>query len=74
MSLDIRADMTGTLEQRMPNLTAEPGPGVNAASRRDLKVGMDLLDTLSFGPNAPLEEGNFTVDRIEIRGYDLVAD
>ena len=28
---------------------------------------MDLLDTLSFGPNAPLEEGNLTVDRIEIR-------
>ena len=33
-----------------------------------------MLDTLSFGPNAPLEEGNFTIDRIEVRGYELVAD
>ena len=74
MSPDIRADTTGTLEQRMPLLSAEPGPGANAPSRRDLKVGMDLLDTLSFGPNAPLEEGNFTLDRIEVRAYDLVED
>jgi hypothetical protein len=74
LSADIRADTTGTLEQRMPLLMAEPGPGVNAPSRRDLKVAMDLLDTLSFGPNAPLEEGNFTLNRIEIRSYDLVED
>ena len=74
MSPDIRADMTGPLRARMPLITSQPGPGVNAASYRDLKVGADLLDTLSFGPNAPTEEGNFTIDRIEIRGHELLVD
>jgi hypothetical protein len=74
MSLDIRADGTGDLAARMPNITAEPGPGVNAISRRDLRVGFDLLDTLSPPPNNQYEAGNFTVDRIEIRSYPLVAD
>jgi hypothetical protein len=37
-------------------------------------VGADLLDTLSFGPNAPTEEANITIDRIEIRSHELVAD
>jgi hypothetical protein len=58
----------------MPNIVNEPGPGVNAISRRDLRVGFDLLDTLSPPPNNQYEAGNFTVDRIEIRSYPLVAD
>jgi hypothetical protein len=74
MSAEIRPDVGGTLANRMPLITAEAGPGVNLASRRDLKVGFDMLDTLSFGPNAPTEEGNFTVDRVEVRSYDLVSD
>jgi hypothetical protein len=74
MSLDIRADGTGDLAARMPNIVNEPGPGVNAISRRDLRVGFDLLDTLSPPPNNQYEAGNFTVDRIEIRSYPLVAD
>ena len=74
MSLDIRSDKTGDLSARMPNISAEPGPGVNSASRRDLRVGFDLMDTLSPPPNGLLEEGNCTVDRIEIRSYPLVAD
>lgn len=74
MSLDIRADGTGDLAARMPNITAEPGPGVNAVSRRDLRVGFDLMDTLSPPPNGALEAGNFTIDRVEIRSYSLVAD
>jgi hypothetical protein len=74
MSLDIRADGTGDLAARMPNIVNEPGPGVNAISRRDLRVGFDLLDTLSPPPNNQYEAGNFTVDRIEIRSHPLVAD
>jgi hypothetical protein len=74
MSAEIRPDVGGTLEARMPLITAEPGPGANLASRRDLKAGFDMLDTLSFGPNAPLEEGNFKVDKVEVRAYDLVSD
>jgi hypothetical protein len=74
MSLDIRPDISGDLSARMPNITAEPGPGLNSPSRRDLRVGFDLLDTLSPPPNGLLEEGNFTIDRIEIRAYPLVTE
>ena len=58
----------------MPNLCAEPGPGVASPSKRDLKVGADLLDTLSWKAEAPLEAGSFTIDRIEVRAFNLVPD
>lgn len=74
MSLDIRADGAGDLAARMPNISAEPGSGVNSASRRDIRVGCDLLDTLSPAGNAHLEGGDFIVDRIEVRSYGLVGD
>jgi hypothetical protein len=62
------------LSDRMPILASEPGPGVDAASRRDLRVGCDLLDTLSQGGNRDLEQGQFIFDRIEVRAYDAVPD
>ena len=74
MSLDIRPDATGDLAARMPHIAAEPGPGQDVTSRRDLRVGFDLIDTLSGPPLGLLEAGNFTVDRIEIRSYDLVNE
>jgi hypothetical protein len=66
MSADIRASQ--------PAIGAEPGPGVNASSARDLRIGFDLVDTLSSGQGKELEKGNFTVDRVEIFTYDLVPD
>lgn len=74
LSVDIRPDVAGPLTSRMPVFTAEPGPGVNSASRRDLRVAADLIDTISGGINAPLEKGNVTIDRIEIRTYPQIAD
>ena len=74
LSLEIRADATGNLAARMPILSAEPGPGVNAPSRRDIRLGFDLVDTLSGGVNAALEQGHFTIDRVETRSYPLVVD
>ena len=71
---DVRADKTGTVNQRMPLLTAEPGPGVNAASRRDLKLGADMIDSISFGALAAQEAGNFTVDYIRLWAVPLVTD
>ena len=71
---EIRSDKTGTIAQRMPNLSAEPGPGANSTSRRDLRVGADLIDTLTFGPNASLEAGSFLIDKIEIWSHNLVVD
>lgn len=76
MSADIRPEFpAGTpLTIRMPNICAQPGPGVDAASQRDLRVGFDLIDTISGGAQRDLERGNFLLDRIEVRIYDLVAD
>lgn len=61
-----------------PDLTAQPGPGVESASLRDLFIGLDIIDSISgaywtttgdFG-----EKGNVTVDRVEIRVFDQVQD
>ena len=39
-----------------------------------MKLGWDLLDTLSTGWYKDLEKGKFTLDRIELRVYDAVPD
>ena len=76
MSLDIRAEvLPGTpLMNAMPNIYAQPKPGINEPSRRDIFLGIDLVDTLSGGLGAPIEQGNVTVERIEVRTYNIVAD
>ena len=74
LNADIRPESGGTLGARMPNLYSEPGPGVNATSRRDLRVGLDLLDTASVNPASVAEQGNVTVDRIEVTEHFLVDD
>lgn len=44
---DIRAESTGSLTDRMPYFATQPGPGSSSASRRDLFVSVDLLDSLT---------------------------
>lgn len=58
-------------------LNAQPGPGVNASSRRDIKVGLDLIDSLSgadMGAVTPVEHGNLLWDRAEIRSFGQLSD
>jgi hypothetical protein len=81
MLTDIRADSpsSATLADRMPLISAQGGPGVNSASKRQIGVGIDILDSLSgsyftAGSADPAEKGQVTVDQIEIRTYDKVAD
>ncbi|MCX7018959.1 MAG: hypothetical protein WCK47_05660 [bacterium] len=76
MCVDIRPDFPpGTpLLTRMPYICVQPGPGVNAASKRDLRVGCDIIDTLSGGTMRDLEKGNYTLDRIEVRVYNTAPD
>ncbi|MCX7018419.1 MAG: sialidase family protein [Candidatus Sumerlaeota bacterium] len=76
MSADIRPELPPqfTLSARMPNITALPGPGDPTPSRRDLILGTDLIDTISSGLGRDLERGNFTIDRIEVREYEMVSD
>jgi hypothetical protein len=74
LSPDIRPDVPGTLCEKMPNICSQPGPGVASPSLRDLKVGVDLLDTLSTSVNKDLEAGGFTVDRIEVFSFNTIPD
>lgn len=74
LSAEVRADATGSLAERMPVLWAQPGPGVDAPSLRDLRVGFDLIDTISNGPDRAREQGHFTLDRIEVRSFPLIAE
>jgi len=67
-------DPAAPVAERMPLLSAEPGPGVPQPSRRDLLVGMDLIDTISSGLGRPLEQGQVTLDRIEVRIHPAVPD
>lgn len=76
MDPDIRPEFPhGTpIQTRMPNLAAQPAYEQEGESRRDIKVGATLYDTLSAGTGKNLEVGNFRIDSIEIRRYYAVPD
>ena len=80
MHTPLSADIRGELRQgtpvtaAMPQISAQPGPGVNAAHSRDRFVGLDLVDTISGGAGRFHESGHVTVDEIEIREHPLVSD
>lgn len=90
LSLNVRPDTAGTLEQRMPSWFAFAGQGVNDTgqtygggaptaaelNRRDLRIVAGILDTLTFtGDTQPLAEaGRFTIDSIQVSSSPLVDD
>jgi hypothetical protein len=78
LSADIRADVSGSLATKFPTLAAQPGPGVNAASLRDLNYGFTVVDSLSFASptatNAAEVANGLTLNLIEVREYDQVND
>ncbi|MBX7244499.1 MAG: hypothetical protein K1X53_03315 [Candidatus Sumerlaeaceae bacterium] len=76
LSVDIRPDINGDITAKMPYLSSQPGPGSTTIgnTRRMIFLGMDLVDSLSSGANAALEEGLFTLDAIELKTFELVPD
>jgi hypothetical protein len=71
----IRNDRTGTVAQRFPVINALPGPGSTQASVRDIKVGWDVIDSLSFSSGFETEAANnTTLNRIEIRRFTNPRD
>jgi hypothetical protein len=65
---DIRADVAGTLAQKFPLLSAQPGIGDPAPrSFRNLRHGIDVIDGFSFGPGGETETAEITLRRIEVR-------
>jgi hypothetical protein len=77
-NLIIHTPMSTDIQASQPNLAAQPGPGdpnpVGGISRRDLKFGIDLQDTISGGPGFVTETGNFRLDKVTVYEHDLVAD
>ncbi|MBX7245697.1 MAG: S8 family serine peptidase [Candidatus Sumerlaeaceae bacterium] len=76
LSQEIRPEINGPIQQKMPYLSVQPGPGdaTIGNTRRMIFTGADLLDTLSQGSNASAEAGLFTIDAIQIKSYSLVPD
>ncbi|PKO17384.1 hypothetical protein CVU37_07755 [candidate division BRC1 bacterium HGW-BRC1-1] len=62
------------IAERMPALSAQPGPGSNASSWRDVILGMDLVDTISDGEFKNREKGLVTLDAVEIRTFNRPTD
>lgn len=75
---DIRPEIAGPINVKMPNLGAatHPGRGENLPSAyRDIRVGVAAYDTLTaFSEAAADEAAQFTVERIEINAYDRIGD
>jgi subtilisin-like proprotein convertase family protein len=75
LDLSIRRDKLGTLAERFPTISAQPGPGVNSASVRDLKIGFDIVDSLSFASGQENEVANNTIlNRVEVRKFTAPLD
>jgi hypothetical protein len=55
-----------------PNIEALPNYGSASSSRKDIRTGFDIVDTLSQA--AAAEAGNFKIQLIEIYEGDLVSD
>lgn len=82
LSLGIRPDAPD-IKSAFPNWMLFAGPGIDDSgataypaglNRRDLRIQVVLIDTLSYGPKAILEKGNYTIDRIEVYAQDAVDD
>ncbi|MEI7634692.1 MAG: hypothetical protein WCK47_10505, partial [bacterium] len=78
LSQDIRPDVAGsTIAAKMPLISALPGPGSAswaAGKDRALRMGIDILNTISGGPLKNQEKGNVLIDKLELRVYNLVID
>lgn len=76
LSQDIRSDSpVGTpLSESMPSISAQPGSGSSGSSRRDFRVAIDVIDSLSYGDTNNRESTHVTLDEIVVRPYLLLED
>ena len=58
------------IQSSQPYLRAQPGPQdplpVSGTSKRDIKFGIDLIDTISGSSQYYMENGNFRLDKVDI--------
>jgi hypothetical protein len=78
LAADLRAHVIGTLDQKFPTLMAQPGPGFNAPSLRDINFGFTVVDSLSLisadNTDAAEVANNLTLNQIEVRTHPFSAD
>lgn len=76
LNKDIRPEFpaNATIEQRMPNIAAMPATGSALRSDRDVKLSLQTYDSLSLGAGKNQEAVDITIDRIEVRQYDMPTD
>ena len=73
-TLWLHTPLSHEIRDSQPVIAAQPGSGSGSNSIRDIKFGVDVLDTLSGMVSSTQEKGTFTLDRIELRAYNLVDD
>jgi N-acetylmuramoyl-L-alanine amidase len=75
LNREIRGDFPNRppLTTSMPNLATQDAPGQNnGRPRRDINLGIDILDSISFGgPNQALEQGQVLLDQVEIHSLPM---
>ncbi|MEI7634232.1 MAG: hypothetical protein WCK47_08135 [bacterium] len=78
LSQDIRPDVPGsTIAEKMPLISALPGsgsPSFAPGKDRAIRMGIDILNTISGGPLKNQEKGNVLIDKLELRVYNLAID
>jgi len=65
----LHTPQSADIQASQPNIAALPPYGSSSTSRRDIKVGFDVVDY-----NGPAEVGDFKVEKIEVYEGDLVSD
>jgi hypothetical protein len=76
---DLRADVTGSLEQKFPHLMAQPGPGSpNSISLRNIDLGFTVVDSLSLANSSNTDAAevanNLNLNLIEVREHPVGLD
>jgi hypothetical protein len=69
-NLIMRSPIDPYIQSSQPYLRAQPGPQdplpVSGTSKRDIKFGIDLIDTISGSSQYYMENGNFRLDKVDI--------
>jgi hypothetical protein len=78
MNGGIRADIQGSLDQKFPNLSSEPGPGVDQPSLRNINFSFTVADSLSFASTTATDAAevasNLNLNAFQIGTYTEVID
>jgi hypothetical protein len=70
----MHSPLSAQIRASQPNIAGQPAFGSTSTSRRDVRVGFEVVDTLTGWPAGFPEKGNYRVERIDVYEGDLVTD